>query len=284
MTPTINETIALNIPATVSAATIDAASAISPAVEPKSNFDGMDLTKARALNFLETLVEEKGNWELTAYKSSNDQLYSLLQRCYGYYIMMCEDSNNGKSAREALKQYIENKKLSFKDSTHNITKIVKCVFGADRRRVSAYSIALRTAYANDIKPVDIAQYIYDNGGVEEIRLARSSTALTQQEKIERATAIVTSNELMTIKSADFSKLLDASNIEKQIVLIATQAANGELVINAVINNQTAAKAALVAYYGMTKKSAESAVKVENAKQPQKAAAEAVDAAVEKLAA
>ena len=162
MTTFINETIALNIPTTVSAANIDAACAAAPAIAPTSNFDGLDVTKARALNFLENLVEEKTNWEVTAFKTSNDMLYSLLQRCYGFYMSMCEESADGKAAREALIEYVAKKNFQFKKSTHNITKIVKCVFGADRRRVSAYSIALRSAYAQKVSPINIVQFIKCN--------------------------------------------------------------------------------------------------------------------------
>ena len=96
---------------------------------------------------------------------------------------MCEDTADGKAAREALIEYVAKKNFQFKKSTHNITKIVKCVFGADRRRVSAYSIALRTAHTQKVSPLDVVQFIIENGGVEEIRLAKSPTALTQKEKI-----------------------------------------------------------------------------------------------------
>ena len=268
MTNFITETTTANVPATVSAAATDT----------------VDVTKAQALNLIETLVADKANWEQTAYKTSNDLLYSLLQRCYGYYVVMCENSPAGKAAREALKEYIAKHNYAFKDSTHNITKIVKCVFGADRRRVSAYSIALRTAYANDVKLHNIVSFIIENGGVEEIRLAKSKTALTQAQKVERASASVASTVLFNFKSAEVTKTLDVSNVGKQIVLIATQGADGELAINAVINSEAAAKAALVAYYSATKKAAVAAETAEVSKQPQQAAAEAVESAAVQLAA
>jgi hypothetical protein len=246
--------------------------------------DVTGVTKEQALNLIETLVTDKAYWEQNAFKTSNDLLYSLLQRCYGYYVTMCDDNADGQAARDALNEYIVKNKFEFKKSTHNITKIVKCVFGADRRRVSAYSIALRTAFTNKIKPFDVVQFIIDNGGVEEIRLAKSTTALSPAEKIERASASVSATVLFKFKSNDVSMSLDTSNIGKQIVLIATQGANGEVCINAVINNETAVKTALIACYGASKKSNTAAAKIEASKLPQQAAAEAVEAAVEKLAA
>jgi hypothetical protein len=70
--------------------------------------------------------------------------------------------------------------------SHTLHKIVKCVFGADRRRVSAYSIVLRTANVNKIKSADIADFIRNNGGVEEIRLAKNGNALSAKQKAEVA--------------------------------------------------------------------------------------------------
>ena len=243
-----------------------------------------NVTKKNALKLIETLVADKANWEQTAFKTSNDMLYSLLQRCYGYYLTMCEDTADGKAAREGLFEYVAKKNFQFKKSTHNITKIVKCVFGADRRRVSAYSIALRSAYAQKVSPLNIVQFIIENGGVEEIRLAKSPTALTQKEKIELATQTVTANVLGKIKSAELSLALDNSKIGQQIVLIATQGADGELAINAIVGSEAALNAALAAQYSATKKATAETAKAETAKQPQQAAADAVNAAAVKLAA
>ena len=38
------------------------------------------VTKKNAFKLIETLVADKANWEQTAFKTSNDMLYSLLQR------------------------------------------------------------------------------------------------------------------------------------------------------------------------------------------------------------
>jgi hypothetical protein len=262
----------------------EAATVNAPVATLAANTDTVGVTKTQAFNLIETLVEDKANWEQTAFKTSNDMLYSLLQRCYGYYLTMCEDSADGKAAREALNDYVSKHNLQFKKSTHNITKIVKCVFGADRRRVSAYSIALRSAHAQKVSPLDIVQFIMDNGGVEEIRLAKSPTALTQKEKIELATQTVTQNVLGKIKSAELSLVLDNSKIGQQIVLIATQGADGELAINAIVGSEAALNAALAAQYSATKKATAETAKAETAKQPQQAAADAVNAAAVKLAA
>ena len=270
MTTIINETAVVITPVSVSAAA--------------TKDDAVGVTEANAVRLIETLVSDKANWEQTAFKTSNDMLYSLLQRCYGYYVTMSQDDIDGKAARDGLKAYIKKHSISFKDSTHNITKIVKCVFGADRRRVSAYSIALRSAYAANTKPLEVVDFIIKNGGVEEIRLAKSKTALTQQQKIAHAKSSISDKVLFKVKSPELTQGLDTSKVGEKVVLIATQGADGELSINALISSEAASKAALAAYYSKVRKELIEAKKTDEAKHPQQAATEAVNAAVDKLAA
>ena len=78
-------------------------------------------------------------------------------------------------------------------SSHTLSKIVKCVFGADRRRVSAYSIVLRTALAKNIDAAGLPDFIRENGGVEEVRLAKSPNSMTAKQKAS-AGAITLANK------------------------------------------------------------------------------------------
>jgi hypothetical protein len=130
----------------------------------------------------EQLVAEREAWQDNAYRASNDQLYALLQKCYATYKAMSMDTAEAKELRSALTDYINLKGLKFNAGTHTIVKIVKCVFGADRRRVSAYGIVLRRALSEGVSVMDIPTYIRERGGVEEIRLAKAPNAMTTRQK------------------------------------------------------------------------------------------------------
>ena len=154
--------------------------------------------------------------------------------------------------------------------SHTLHKIVKCVFGADRRRVSAYSIVLRTANVKQVKSTEIADFIRSNGGVEEIRLAKNGNALSAKQKAEVAKTTVASAVLAEISSEAIAKQVDAACIGQQVVFVATQQANGVFAINAVTNSTTAINAALAAYYsankdGIKKQAAERSVASNDAK-------------------
>ena len=236
------------------------------------------------LSMLEQLATEKAHWEITAYKTSNEILYGLLQRCYGYYIAMCDISDEGQTASEGLNAYIKKHSIVFKSGTHNIDKIVKCVFGADRRRVSAYSIALRAAHAHKVGALNVVDFIIEQGGVEQIRLAKSPNGITAEQKAYKAAAAIKSTSLGKIRTAKITQNLAPSNIGKQVVLIATQGADGELTINAIVTSKTATKAVLQAHYSANKTAINNAESAQVATQPQQSVTDAVNAAAAKLAA
>ena len=197
---------------------------------------------------------------------------------------MCDETEAGKAARDGLNAYIKKHSLVFKSGTHNIDKIVKCVFGADRSRVSAYSIALRVAHEHKIGALNVVNFIIQQGGIEEIRLAKSPNAITTEQKVYKAATAIKATSLGKIKTAKLTQKLDTSNIGKQVVLIATQGVGGELTINAIVTSETATKAVLQAHYSANKTAINNAESAQAAAQPQQSVTDAVNAAAAKLAA
>jgi hypothetical protein len=212
--------------------------------------------KARAsntTNFLTTLVNEREQWQQNAYTKSNDELYGLLAKCYASFKEMCEDTDDAEVMRKQFDAYVESKGIVFKKSTHKLVKIVKCVFGeTDKRRISTYGIVLRTALAKNLAASDVANFIKQSGGVQEIKLARTN-ALTTKAKAEIAQQTVGMHVLGELSNSDVANEMDASEIGQLVVFVATQKANGTFVINAATNSATAVNVALAAYYSKNKK-------------------------------
>lgn len=223
------------------------------------------------VNFVSTLANARKQWQQNAYTKSNNELYKLLADCYASYLAMCADNAKAKELREQLDAYVTANKLVFKKGTHNLVKIVKCVFGdTDKRRISTYGIVLRTALANGLKANQVAAFIKDSGGVQEIKLARGN-ALTTKAKAEAVQTFLAKKVLAEVTSTKIAETLDASKVGQQVVFVATQKANGKFVINAVTNSTGAVNTALAACYSANK------AKVSNKKAEQKAAAN--DAAI-----
>ena len=104
---------------------------------------------------LENMEQARISWERTELAASNKRLYSILSDAYSFYLGM--KTHSDKDARKAradeMEQFIKTRAYTFMPSTHDMTKVVKCVFGVDRRRVSAYSIALREALRQGVTAV-----------------------------------------------------------------------------------------------------------------------------------
>ena len=222
--------------------------------------------------YLDQLVMERELWEQNAYRTSNDQLYALLAKCYQMYKAMGFDTDEAKALRDGLKTYIDLKGYKFVKSTHTLNKIVQCVFGVDRRRVSAYGIVLRTALANNIAVEDLADYIREKGGVEEVRLAKSPNATSPAQKATLAGSYIGLHDYGTVTSAELAQKLDAGKIGKNAVFIGVWQADGSVILRAVVESETALNAALASYYSATKAEIEKQAKatadkaIEDAKQ------------------
>jgi hypothetical protein len=199
---------------------------------------------------IEQLVIERKVWEDGVYRTSNEFLYVLMQKCYQMYKNMEGTSSEAAALRSGLKDYINLNGLSdtLKNS-HTVAKIVKCVFGtADRKRVSAYSIVLRSALAKDVQVLDLPSYIRNAGGIEHLRLAKSPNAMTVTQKAESAGAVVQTTSMGVFASPQLAANLDVGKIGENVVLIGTWQSDGSVIVRAVVNKDGVVNAALASYY------------------------------------
>lgn len=186
---------------------------------------------------------------------------------------MSVNRDAARELRAAVDATLKAQGFKLSDSVHTITKIVKCVFGADRRRVSAYSIALRAALAAKVSAKDLPTFIRAQGGVEELRLSQSPNAMTPKRKAEAAAQVIANSVLGSVKIKGISTQLDAAMLGCQHVLIVTQEANGAFTINALVSAPSAVNAALAAFHTQQKpkqeaKAAENRITAANAKRSQ----------------
>ena len=213
-------------------------------------------TATETYKYFDTLVAEREYWQENAFRTSNDQLYALLQKCYSFYNDMSKGDAKAEGMRDGLNNYIALKGYVFSSATHTITKIVKCVFGVDRRRVSAYSIALRFALSSKVEVQDLPAFIYDNGGVEQLRLAKSPTVMSPKQKAELAKDAVCDSTIAVVSSKALGQMLDAGKVNTNTVLIGTWQADGTVIVRAVVQNDGVVNAALASYYSANKAEAQ----------------------------
>jgi hypothetical protein len=227
----------------------------SPLGLPSIKLSGLSMrttVKTAAPSKLITMEEDRINWENKELAASNKRLYSILADAYSYYLVMKQDSDKDvrKVHMEELEGFIAKRGYTFSPTTHDMTRVVKCVFGVDRRRVSAYSLTLREALRQEIDADDLADFIEQEGGVEQIRLGYNNPDAKPKsisERAELAKEKVISEDLGMLKFDPALFAADADWVDKQVVIVATYLPTGEFQANAVINHGGAVNAALAAY-------------------------------------
>lgn len=196
---------------------------------------------------IDHLVDQRLHWENHELASSNDALYALLQHCYSLNNAMSGSDVTAKALRKGLANYIQDKKYQFKESSPLIAKIVKCVFGVDRRRVNAYSSALRVAMAEKVAVMELPKFFKDQGGIEEVRRkATTGKAKTMKEKVELGRAVLDSEALAFITSDSLNASFSNQSLEEGVVLLATREDDGSFAVRRVVQSNSAVKSALAA--------------------------------------
>lgn len=196
---------------------------------------------------IDQLVNERVHWENHELAKSNDALYALLQHCYTLNNAMSGSDFTAKALRKGLSNHIQLKGYQFKDSSPLITKIVKCVFGVDRRRVNAYSSALRVAIAEKVAVINLPKFFKDKGGIEEVRRqATTGRGKTMKDKVELGRAVLDSDVLATVHNDTLNKNFSNNSLEEGVVLLATREDDGSFAIRRVVQSNAAVKSALAA--------------------------------------
>jgi hypothetical protein len=204
---------------------------------------------------LADLETERETWEQGAYRTSNLALYSVLAKCLA--IAQADTPELAKQRNAGLEAFYKQRGYSYKKDAPPATRVVKAVFGAvDRRRLSTYSLVLREAIKQKVLATQLAEWIEQNGGIQEIRLSQSATFVKPAAKVEQAKqSFDTLPELASVKSEALSLLADGDYMGECCVLIAEQAANGSFVVRGFTRAGGAVNAAFAALYAEQKKAA-----------------------------
>lgn len=218
----------------------------------------------KAIFILERLEEERLKWEKNELAASRQRLYGMLTDCYEFYLTMKTDTRADvrEQMKKGLETFVQVRGYIFQSTSHDMNKIVKSVFGLDRRRVSAYSLALRAALKaggidTDGKELalakdELAGWIERNGGIEEIRLGSKNQGLSLQVRADTAKLAIQNKPLMTVKPDPKVLAFDTNDSDKMMLLVATYRPTGDLEISAVVKSDTAVRAALAAHYAVNK--------------------------------
>lgn len=237
--------------------------AMSVAVQPTSTVVVQnDITTITPLAVAQPLTKvladletERVTWEEGVYRTSNLALYAVLAKCLA--IAQADTPELAKQRNAGLEAFYKLRGYAYKKDAPPATRVVKAVFGAvDRRRLSTYSLVLREAIKQKVMATQLAKWIEQNGGIQEIRLSQSATFVKPAAKVEQAKqSFDTLPELATVKSEALSLLADGEFMGDCCLLIAEQNAEGAFVVRGFTRAGGAVNAAFAALYAEQKKAA-----------------------------
>jgi hypothetical protein len=184
------------------------------------------------------LIAERKSWEKEELARSNQRLYGILQSCYSLYQEMNSIKADAQALKQAFNKYCESQGMTFKASTHLMVKIVRCVFGDDRKRVSAYAMTLRIAAEQKVGVLDLAQFINTAGGVEEVRRNKVNVK-TAKAKAEIGKAALNGEVLASVTSDLLNSKFNAAEYNGGVILLATKELDGSFAVRRLVQNGAA---------------------------------------------
>lgn len=158
------------------------------------------------MNKLHDIETDRINWEEGSYKKSNDELYSILDRCLVLY-QQVRDMQEGKlKAIKSINAILVSRGMKVQNNTSLVTKIVRYVFGDCGKRAFAYARVILAADANKPENQSLHAYIAAAGGIEEIRKSsklgaepkpsRKELIESAEERLETAPALISGIKLI----------------------------------------------------------------------------------------
>ena len=197
-------------------------------------------------------------WEKGAYRTSNQALYAVLADCLAFCGELTIAEAKQRSA--ALEAFYKERGYKYKKDLPLATRVVRAVFGEiNRRRISTYSIVIRQAQKENIGVADLAKWIEDGNGVQEISLGKSATYIKPADKAEIAkNNLKDKAPIGYAKSELLSQSADAQFLGEMCVLLAEQQADGSFGVYAVLRQDGLVKSAFASLYTIGKELTEKA--------------------------
>lgn len=190
---------------------------------------------------LDGLIKERQDWEAKEYFQSTERLYSLLTDCYSVFKSMNGTSSEAIVARKSFDRVIKVRGYNFRDTMHLLVQVIRVVFDSESRRTSKYASALRIASEKGVAVNDLKDFLYGNGGIEEVSRLNKNADLPRHLK---GKAVLYGRYITTIEDEDLLDHFEMGDYEDAVLFLATYKQESKSFdILSVIQRKTAIKAA-----------------------------------------
>ena len=228
-------------------------------------------------NEIQSIKSIATDWYNIEYTNSNTKLYSVFAKLYKLYETCTSTTDANTQKANWLKKQCENKGVKFGNKPTIQNLLINFAFfveGLDyakqQKRISSYVRVFTTATAtDDVRANNIASWIADNGGIENIRQMTSPSAITKDERIKQGNSFL--NRFETIANVSNNKTIEYANekTNEVVLLVGILQADGSVAVKhtifkeengSTIKGSTAINTALCNVYSKTKEEEKAAAK------------------------
>ncbi|MCR9071821.1 MAG: hypothetical protein NXI18_08885 [Alphaproteobacteria bacterium] len=219
---------------------------------------------------IDDLVARRQKWEANELRTSNQVLYGILADCYKLYFALKGD----RTAQKALTKALADAGIPNRSNTPLATKVIKSVFGEQRRRAYTYSVVLRAAIKQNISVAQLADWIEQKGGVEEIRLTAKtgiSTAEQFRADIEAGDELVENSPSVTV----LPQMAETPTEACVVLLVGVVTGDGKTEIKRFVYNESLVNQVLALIGKDSRQQADASAAASNSDDAQAAVSDAI---------
>jgi len=226
---------------------------------------------------LKKLHSDATQWHNTHFKTANENLYSMFARLHTIYQQCTSEGADdiGEKIIKHLKKECEERGVKFKAKNPTLQALlVKYAFDdglfEDNKRMSAYvRVFTICTIEEDVSASNIASWIAERGGIENVRQSNTANSLTVEERSTEGMKVLQSVVEQSSFENDLTTANAATKTDEVVLLVGIQQADGSVSIrhtiyaeeaNSSIKGKTAIKNALANVYSKHKEAEKRAKK------------------------
>ena len=210
-----------------------------------SNTTSANNNNANVSVYINDLLKRQHDWNVGSRRMSKQELYGILAGC-----LDMADAVKRNSLYTQLDAELDARNIKYNASTSVVTKIVRCVFGTDKRELAAYAGVLTLANREKVKAEGFAAWVNGYGGIRKTRAAfakKKTTTMSSAEFIELAKGnLLVASTLAVVSKTNLANV----NTDKNngfVVTIARLNGNGDCEVVGTTNDSTAVRDALISW-------------------------------------
>lgn len=210
-----------------------------------TNTTSTNISNANVSVYINDLLKRQHDWNVGSRRISKQELYGILAGC-----LDMADAVKRNSLYTQLDAELGQRGIVFNSYTSVVTKIVRCVFGTNKRELAAYAGVVTLAIRQKVSAEVFVAWVNEHGGIRKTRAAfakQKTITMSSAEFIELAKGnLLAASTLAVVNKTNVTNV----NTDKHngfVVTIARLNGNGDCEVVGTTNDTTAVRDALISW-------------------------------------